>query len=160
MVNALIGATPSIINVLMVCLIFWLIFAIIGVNFFMGKFFKCINTETGEKYSHEIIPNKTVCYEEEAKGAPARWVNSWVTFDNVMMAYLALLQIATWKGWIDIMNDAIDTVDIGDQPHKEVNLYMYLYFVLFIVFGSFFSLNLLVGVIIDKFNEQKNKGKP
>jgi hypothetical protein len=35
---------------------------------------------------------------------------------------------------------------------------MYLFFVLFIVFGSFFTLNLLVGVIIDKFNEQKNKG--
>jgi hypothetical protein len=35
---------------------------------------------------------------------------------------------------------------------------MYLYFVFFIVFGSFFTLNLLVGVIIDKFNEQKNKG--
>jgi len=35
---------------------------------------------------------------------------------------------------------------------------MYLYFVFFILFGSFFTLNLLVGVIIDKFNEQKNKG--
>lgn len=33
-----------------------------------------------------------------------------------------------------------------------------MYFVFFIVFGSFFTLNLLVGVIIDKFNEQKNKG--
>ena len=64
-VNALIGATPSIVNVLLVCLIFWLIFAIIGVNFFMGKFFKCMNTETGEKFSHEVIPNKTICLEEE-----------------------------------------------------------------------------------------------
>ena len=33
-----------------------------------------------------------------------------------------------------------------------------MFFVSFIVFGSFFTLNLLVGVIIDKFNEQKNKG--
>lgn len=56
------------------------------------------------------------------------------------------------------MNDAIDTVAIGDQPFRENNLYLYLYFVFFIVFGSFFTLNLLVGVIIDKFNEQKNKG--
>ena len=58
------------------------------------------------------------------------------------------------------MDDAIDSVKLDDQPHREVNIYMYLYFVLFIVFGSFFSLNLLVGVIIDKFNEQKNKGMP
>ena len=55
------------------------------------------------------------------------------------------------------MNDAIDSVEINNQPHREVNIYMYLYFVSFIIFGSFFTLNLLVGVIIDKFNEQKNK---
>ena len=66
-VNALIGATPSIVNVLLVCLIFWLIFAIIGVNFFMGKYFKCLNTETGDKFSHEVIPNKTICLEEMKK---------------------------------------------------------------------------------------------
>ena len=78
------------------------------------------------------------------------------------------------------MNDAIDSVDLNDQPHREISLHMYGYFVAFIVFGSFFTLNLLVsriwrhsnndflfkpliyflkvGVIIDKFNEQKNKG--
>merc|ERR550534_1389335 len=155
-VNALIGATPSIVNVLLVCLIFWLIFAIIGVNFFMGRYFKCESVETGEAFSHEVVPNKTICLE--IGNETAVWKNSWVTFDNVGMAYVALLQIATWKGWIDIMDDAIDSVKLDDQPHREVNIYMYLYFVLFIVFGSFFSLNLLVGVIIDKFNEQKNKG--
>ena len=37
-VNALVGALPDIFNVLVVCLIFWLIFAIIGINLFKGKF--------------------------------------------------------------------------------------------------------------------------
>ncbi len=153
-VNALVGALPSIFNVLLVCLIFWLIFAIIGVNTFMGRFYKCIDVNTGEKFSHEIIPNRSVCDNE----AGASWNNSRITFDNVGFAYLALFQVATFKGWIDIMNDAIDSVNIGQQPHRETNIYMYLYFVFFILFGSFFTLNLLVGVIIDKFNEQKNKG--
>ena len=40
------------------------------------------------------------------------------------------------------------------QPHPEINIYMYLYFVFFIIFGSFFTLNLFIGVIIDNFNEQ------
>lgn len=43
------------------------------------------------------------------------------------------------------------------QPMREVNLNMYLYFVFFIIFGSFFTLNLFIGVIIDNFNEQKKK---
>ena len=56
------------------------------------------------------------------------------------------------------MDDAIDMVNLNEQPHRENSIYMYMYFVFFIVFGSFFTLILLVGVIIDKFNEQKNKG--
>ena len=51
-----------------------------------------------------------------------------------------------------------DYFQLNDQPSFENSLYFYIYFVAFIVFGSFFTLNLLVGVIIDKFNEQKNKG--
>lgn len=43
------------------------------------------------------------------------------------------------------------------QPIYEENLYMYLYFVIFIIFGSFFTLNLFIGVIIDNFNQQKKK---
>lgn len=40
-------AIPSIFNVLLVCLVFWLIFSIMGVQFFGGKFFKCVD-EYGE----------------------------------------------------------------------------------------------------------------
>ncbi len=40
MVNALVQAIPSIFNVLLVCLIFWLIFAIMGVQMFAGKYYK------------------------------------------------------------------------------------------------------------------------
>ena len=96
-VNALVGALPSIFNVLLVCLIFWLIFAIIGVNMFMGKFYKCIELESGVKFSHEIIPNRTICDIEPG----ARWMNARITYDNVGGAYLALFQIATFKGEIN-----------------------------------------------------------
>lgn len=64
---------------------------------------------------------------------------------------------ATFKGWIDIMNNAIDSREVDKQPIDEINIYMYLYFVFFIIFGSFFTLNLFIGVIIDNFNEQKKK---
>lgn len=48
-------------------------------------------------------------------------------------------------------------LQINKQPIRETNIYMYLYFVFFIIFGSFFTLNLFIGVIIDNFNEQKKK---
>ena len=46
-VNALIGAIPSIFNVLLVCIIFWFIFSIMGVNLFAGTFWKCVWIENG-----------------------------------------------------------------------------------------------------------------
>ncbi|XP_076198817.1 sodium channel protein type 1 subunit alpha isoform X6 [Aptenodytes patagonicus] len=64
---------------------------------------------------------------------------------------------ATFKGWMDIMYAAIDSREVLQQPKYEDNLYMYLYFVIFIIFGSFFTLNLFIGVIIDNFNQQKKK---
>lgn len=48
-------------------------------------------------------------------------------------------------------------MQVESQPVYEDNLYMYIYFVIFIIFGSFFTLNLFIGVIIDNFNQQKKK---
>uniref|UniRef100_A0A663MN32 Sodium channel protein n=1 Tax=Athene cunicularia TaxID=194338 RepID=A0A663MN32_ATHCN len=156
-VNALLGAIPSIMNVLLVCLIFWLIFSIMGVNLFAGKFYYCVNTTTDERFEVDQINNFSQCEELIKNNQSARWKNVKVNFDNVGFGYLSLLQVATFKGWMDIMYAAIDSRDVLDQPKYEDNLYMYLYFVIFIIFGSFFTLNLFIGVIIDNFNQQKKK---
>ncbi|XP_030637701.1 sodium channel, voltage-gated, type I like, alpha b isoform X3 [Chanos chanos] len=154
-VNALLGAIPSIMNVLLVCLIFWLIFSIMGVNLFAGKYYYCVNTTTGERFDIKVVNNMTECHA--LVNDSARWDNVKINFDNVGAGYLALLQVATFKGWMDIMYAAVDSRDLEEQPKYEVNLYMYLYFVIFIIFGSFFTLNLFIGVIIDNFNQQKKK---
>ncbi|KGL92307.1 Sodium channel protein type 2 subunit alpha, partial [Charadrius vociferus] len=155
-VNALLGAIPSIMNVLLVCLIFWLIFSIMGVNLFAGKYYRCVNTTTGDLFDISVVNNKSDCmallYTNEV-----RWVNVKVNFDNVGLGYLSLLQVATFKGWMDIMYAAVDSREIEEQPVYEINLYMYIYFVIFIIFGAFFTLNLFIGVIIDNFNQQKKK---
>uniref|UniRef100_A0A8C3P9H2 Sodium channel protein n=1 Tax=Chrysemys picta bellii TaxID=8478 RepID=A0A8C3P9H2_CHRPI len=137
-VNALVGAIPSIMNVVLVCLIFWLVFSIMGVHLFAGKFGKCVNLTEGKSELNTSIKNKQNCtaYNETQK---IYWTNGKVNFDNVGSGYLALLQVKE------------------KQPKKENNPYMYLYFVVFIIFGSFFTLNLFVGVIIDNFNQQKKK---
>ncbi|XP_034718716.1 sodium channel protein type 2 subunit alpha-like [Etheostoma cragini] len=253
-VNALIGAIPSIMNVLLVCLIFWLIFSIMGVNLFAGKFGRCVN-RTGHVFESSFINNKSEC-EALNDTSLYYWTKVKVNFDNVGAGYLALLQVAfediyieqrkvikvvleysdkiftyifilemllkwlaygfkkyftnywcwldflivdvslvslvantlgysdfaaikslrtlralrplralsrfegmraTFKGWMEIMYAAVDSRAVEEQPIKEVNLYMYLYFVIFIIFGSFFTLNLFIGVIIDNFNQQKRK---
>uniref|UniRef100_A0A5F8ARJ4 Sodium channel protein n=1 Tax=Macaca mulatta TaxID=9544 RepID=A0A5F8ARJ4_MACMU len=156
-VNALIGAIPSIMNVLLVCLIFWLIFSIMGVNLFAGKFYECINTTDGSRFPASQVPNRSECFALMNVSQNVRWKNLKVNFDNVGLGYLSLLQVATFKGWTIIMYAAVDSVNVDKQPKYEYSLYMYIYFVIFIIFGSFFTLNLFIGVIIDNFNQQKKK---
>ncbi|XP_037825375.1 LOW QUALITY PROTEIN: sodium channel protein 60E-like [Lucilia sericata] len=150
-VNALMYAIPSIFNVLLVCLVFWLIFSIMGVQFFGGKFFKCLDND-GELLPVTEVNDKWDCIEQNFS-----WINSKITFDHVGMGYLALLQVATFEGWMEVMADAVDARGVDLQPQREANLYAYIYFVIFIVCGSFFTLNLFIGVIIDNFNMLKKK---
>uniref|UniRef100_A0A8B9ZKQ3 Sodium channel protein n=1 Tax=Anas platyrhynchos TaxID=8839 RepID=A0A8B9ZKQ3_ANAPL len=153
-VNALLGAIPSIMNVLLVCLIFWLIFSIMGVNLFAGKFYYCVNTTTDERFEVDQINNFSQCEELIKNNQSARWKNVKVNFDNVGFGYLSLLQVVSYHS---LYTSYYLYVIVLQQPKYEDNLYMYLYFVIFIIFGSFFTLNLFIGVIIDNFNQQKKK---
>lgn len=95
-VNALVGAIPSIMNVLLVCLIFWLIFSIMGVNLFAGKYHYCFNETSEERFEIEIVNNKTDCEKlMEGNNTEIRWKNVKINFDNVGAGYLALLQVVS-----------------------------------------------------------------
>ncbi|XP_067130873.1 sodium channel protein 1 brain-like [Centruroides vittatus] len=150
-VNALMSAIPSICNVLLVCIVFWLIFSIMGVQFFSGKFYKCVDG-MDHRLSHLEVKNHNECI-----ALNFTWKNSKINFDNVGNAYLALFQVASFEGWTETIADATDSTDIDQQPFDEANFLAYLYFVIFIIFGSFFTLNLFIGVIIDNFNMLKKK---
>lgn len=150
-ISSLFHAIPGIANVLLVCVLFWLIFSIMGVNLFGGKFYKCVD-ENGHKYDASVVPNKTVCLERGD-----RWMTSNVNFDNSFNGFLALLQVATFEGWMEVMEDAIDATKVDQQPVRENNMEAYIFFIVFIITGSFFVLNLFIGVIIENFNQRKQQ---
>ncbi|XP_074071895.1 sodium channel protein type 9 subunit alpha-like [Macrotis lagotis] len=154
-VTTLIRVLPSILKVLLVCLTFWLIFSIIGVNLFAGKFSKYVNITNTSRFPETVDQNKS---ESEMFGiinGDVHWENAKMNFDNVGNGYLSLFQVATFKGWIDIMYSAVNSHGVDSGPKYENNPYMYLYFVSFIIFGVFFPLALFTGVIIDYFKQEK-----
>ncbi len=99
-VSSLIASIPSVVNVVLVCIVFWLVFSIMGVQFFAGKFYKCVY-ENETRVPYEIVANKTQCLSKNLT-----WMNSRINFDNVANSYFALLVVAT--GWHELMSDASD----------------------------------------------------
>lgn len=73
-----------------------------GVQLFAGRFYKCVYPNY-TKVPYEETPNMQACLAKNYS-----WINSRINFDNTFNAYLALLQVATFKGWIEIMADAAD----------------------------------------------------
>ncbi|XP_052038578.1 sodium channel protein type 7 subunit alpha [Apodemus sylvaticus] len=155
-VRALIKTTLPTVGVLLVCLMIWLLFSVIGVHLFAGKFYECIDPTRGERFSVFEVMNKSQC-ENLVFNESMPWENAKLNFDNVGNGFLSLFQVATFNGWISIMNSAIDSVGVNMQPSFEHNLYMYTYFIIFVMFGLFIPLCMLIGVIVSNFNKQKIK---
>ena len=99
-VNALLQSIPAMGNVTIVCALFVLIFAIMGVDFFKGLFASCSITDD------DTITNINECI---AKGG--EWVTVNENFDNVLTGMITLVEMMTTEGWIDVMNNGIDSVD-------------------------------------------------
>jgi hypothetical protein len=85
----------------------------------------------------------------------AVWRQDDMHFDNVLSAAAALIQISTFDGWLGVMNRGIDVTDVGITAKPMANTPTALFFVSFIMCGSFFALNLFIGVVIDEFESFK-----
>ncbi|XP_062400013.1 calcium channel, voltage-dependent, N type, alpha 1B subunit, a [Sardina pilchardus] len=130
-----------------------LMFAIIGLDFYMGKFHRtCFRIDTGEQAADfpcgtelpaRICGNGTVCQEY--------WLgpNFGITnFDNILFAILTVFQCITMEGWVDILYNANDA---------SGNTWNWLYFIPLIIIGSFFMLNLVLGVLSGEFAKERER---
>ncbi|XP_045081656.1 voltage-dependent N-type calcium channel subunit alpha-1B-like [Coregonus clupeaformis] len=130
-----------------------LMFAIIGLDFYMGKFHRtCFRTDTGEQAAEfpcgmeapaRTCENGTVCQEY--------WIgpNYGITnFDNILFAILTVFQCITMEGWVDILYNANDA---------SGNTWNWIYFIPLIVIGSFFMLNLVLGVLSGEFAKERER---
>lgn len=90
--------------------------------------------------------------------APGEWKLAIPqNFDNVMNGMALLFEIATTEGWVDVMYAAIDQRGIGMQPVRDSNPFWSIFFIIFLVVGAFFILELFVGVTIENFNKIRDR---
>uniref|UniRef100_A0AAQ4RJH7 Voltage-dependent N-type calcium channel subunit alpha n=1 Tax=Gasterosteus aculeatus aculeatus TaxID=481459 RepID=A0AAQ4RJH7_GASAC len=130
-----------------------LMFAIIGLDFYMGKFHRtCFRIDTDEQVADfpcgleapaRTCANGTACREY--------WTgpNFGITnFDNILFAVLTVFQCITMEGWVDILYNANDA---------SGNTWNWLYFIPLIIIGSFFMLNLVLGVLSGEFAKERER---
>ncbi|XP_053424672.1 voltage-dependent T-type calcium channel subunit alpha-1G isoform X6 [Nycticebus coucang] len=141
-VETLMSSLKPIGNIVVICCAFFIIFGILGVQLFKGKFFVCLGEDTRN------ITNKSDCAE-----ASYRWVRHKYNFDNLGQALMSLFVLASKDGWVDIMYDGLDAVGVDQQPIMNHNPWMLLYFISFLLIVAFFVLNMFVGVVVENFHK-------
>uniref|UniRef100_K3WVK9 Ion transport domain-containing protein n=1 Tax=Globisporangium ultimum (strain ATCC 200006 / CBS 805.95 / DAOM BR144) TaxID=431595 RepID=K3WVK9_GLOUD len=159
-VNALLSSIPSIMNVFLVCSLIFLIFGIIGVNLFKGRLYYCDMSTFPEeqlqrlestygfsKLSFKKLFSKADCLDEGGV-----WVLRNRNYNNVLKSAMTLFELGTTEGWVDIMYEGVDATEIDHHPVENYNRSYVIFFIVFIIIGSFFTLNLFVGAVIDNFN--------
>ncbi|KAM8915332.1 calcium channel, voltage-dependent, L type, alpha 1D subunit, a isoform 9-T9 [Spinachia spinachia] len=156
--NSIIKAMVPLLHIALLVLFVIIIYAIIGLELFIGKM-----------HATCFIPGSDMIAEEEPapcaisghgrqcpiNGSECRegWhgPNGGITnFDNFLFAMLTVFQCITMEGWTDVlywMNDAMGL----ELP--------WVYFVSLVIFGSFFVLNLVLGVLSGEFSKEREKAK-
>uniref|UniRef100_A0A087YLU9 Voltage-dependent L-type calcium channel subunit alpha n=1 Tax=Poecilia formosa TaxID=48698 RepID=A0A087YLU9_POEFO len=157
--NSIIKAMVPLLHIALLVLFVIIIYAIIGLELFIGKMHAtCYIGGTADLIAEEdpapcaISGHGRQC---PINGTQCRegWhgPNGGITnFDNFLFAMLTVFQCITMEGWTDVlywMNDAMGF----ELP--------WVYFVSLVIFGSFFVLNLVLGVLSGEFSKEREKAK-
>ncbi|KAK3539348.1 hypothetical protein QTP70_003835 [Hemibagrus guttatus] len=156
--NSIMKAMVPLLHISLLVLFVIIIYAIIGLELFIGRMHKtCYFIGTDEFADDDPVPcaftghgRQCIINGSECRG---KWEgpNGGITnFDNFFFAMLTVFQCITMEGWTDVlywMNDAIGF----ELP--------WVYFVSLVIFGSFFVLNLVLGVLSGEFSKEREKAK-
>ncbi|XP_069345495.1 voltage-dependent L-type calcium channel subunit alpha-1C isoform X17 [Eulemur rufifrons] len=158
--NSIIKAMVPLLHIALLVLFVIIIYAIIGLELFMGKMHKtCYNQEGITDVPAEDDPspcaletghgrqcqNGTVC--KPGWDGPKHGITN---FDNFAFAMLTVFQCITMEGWTDVLYWMQDAMGY-ELP--------WVYFVSLVIFGSFFVLNLVLGVLSGEFSKEREKAK-
>ncbi|XP_034983228.1 voltage-dependent L-type calcium channel subunit alpha-1C isoform X12 [Zootoca vivipara] len=156
--NSIIKAMVPLLHIALLVLFVIIIYAIIGLELFMGKMHKTCYVSLSETPAEEepspcapVLAHGRQC--QNGTECRAGWEgpkHGITNFDNFAFAMLTVFQCITMEGWTDVLYWMQDAMGY-ELP--------WVYFVSLVIFGSFFVLNLVLGVLSGEFSKEREKAK-
>ncbi|CAF1358221.1 unnamed protein product, partial [Rotaria sordida] len=141
-VPMLLSSLKAIANVCIIFSIFFIIFGILGVQLFKGKFYYC------EGPLAHNVPTRKQC----EMMSDHQWRNQEYNFDNLGQALLTLLALTSKDDSIPIMYMGVNTVEVDMQPIKYYSKKKLIYFISFLLVFEFYGISTFVGVVVENFH--------
>ena len=178
--ECLLASIPSMLNVLLVVLVWICMYSMLGVQLYRGMFFRCENIQDQLFYGTSFAPLSSIyvprlplsgpdsvpsiieCVSAGQVGSGDSLVSNGIwqprdySFDNVLAGVLILIETSTTEGWLDLMAMCTDTVDTGVTPIPNNQAYVGTIFAVVHVFlGAFVLWNLIVADVISNYMKVK-----
>lgn len=180
-IASIVASAKALGKVLLVGGFFFLVFAIIGVEFFRGKLYRCeamhfdgslevmygVNRDQCEML---IANNDNEGALRAVMGLPSPYgpgdppppIISWksptgLNFDSVPNAFIILFEICTFEMWPQILSQTMDATNDYSGPIRDASSVAPLYFVAFVLVGGFFVVSLFVGAIVDEYKRHREE---
>lgn len=153
LLGTIFASIPYLVNTIIILFFFFLVFAIGGVQLYKGLLkFRCFHHANGINLTSQLIcGGSQSCPDHYLCGKGLANPNFGVTnFDTIFYSFLMVFQCVTLEGWTEIMYWIFDSFSV----------YTFLYFVVLVVVGAFFLLNLTLAVIKAKFTAQEQETEP
>uniref|UniRef100_A0A6I8NQP9 Voltage-dependent L-type calcium channel subunit alpha n=1 Tax=Ornithorhynchus anatinus TaxID=9258 RepID=A0A6I8NQP9_ORNAN len=153
--NSIIKAMVPLLHIALLVLFVIIIYAIIGLELFMGKMHKTWDSPRVAEDDPSPCALSSGHGRQCANGTVCRagWdgpKHGITNFDNFAFAMLTVFQCITMEGWTDVLYWVRDAMGY-ELP--------WVYFVSLVIFGSFFVLNLVLGVLSGEFSKEREKAK-
>lgn len=158
------NAIPYLLEIMIVLLFVFLIFAIAGLQLFTGLLQnQCMDLVSGKPYAipnnqYGVFCTKSSCPTAGLHGEPLNLVCAknnanpdfgTTSFDNIFSSFLMVYVVTTLEGWTNIMS----------QVQMSFTYYALVYFLVVVFICAFFLINLTLAVITIKFNESQDTSK-
>lgn len=63
----------------------------------------------------------------------------------------------TDSNWVTLLENSVDVTEIDKLPIEYASYYYFLVYFILIIFGHVLFMNLLLGIVLDSFNETKDR---
>ena len=162
--TSLVSALPGMVSVMVFCVLLFWIFGVLGVGLLKGRLYQC---------SDASIFMKDDCYGSVISTVPSafgmasnvtnhrQWQRiHWSShFDSLDFSLYTLLKISLSDNWYVPMYDAVYSTGNDSGPQRNASEAYSLYFIVFMLIGNFFAVNLFVGVLVEQFVMKRRDGE-
>ncbi|XP_045779667.1 muscle calcium channel subunit alpha-1-like isoform X8 [Maniola jurtina] len=151
-VKCVIVAIKTIGNIMLVTYLLQFMFAVVGVQLFKGKFFRCndISKMTRDECrgTYLVFENRNYVVRDR------EWKRYEFHFDNVMKGMLTLFTVSTFEGWPGLLYVSIDSNAEDRGPITNFRPIVAAYYIIYIIIIAFFMVNIFVGFVIVTFQNE------